>query len=135
MDPHSDVCPLLCLEVHPLCPPPHRKTDLLMSLQPQGALLWLDFLAVKSGNSAWLLSLLSTWDAAITELGWKEASAGERERIALWALPGLGWAKALALRAEENARKDKEHEASNKALREAVLTFPWVLPLLADKGR
>lgn len=67
----------------------------------------------------------------MSDLGWH---AQDEERIALSALPGMAYAKALALRAEETAKKDSKHEGSAEALREAVLTFPYVLPLLADKG-
>ena len=46
----------------------------------------------------------------------------------------------MALRAEEKKEKNPtplkegEERKSDEALREAVMTFPWVLPLLADKG-
>ncbi|KAL7413126.1 transcriptional repressor TCF25-domain-containing protein [Mrakia frigida] len=110
---------------------------------PQASLLWLDFLAIKSNSHTWLLSLLSTWDASLSDLGWKSASKeNEKERIVLSALPGMGWAKALALRAEEKSKEKKgekeesgegTEKKSDEALREAMMTFPWVLPLLADK--
>ena len=53
----------------------------------------------------------------------------------------------MALRAEEKVKGGKKgagevgegegeggEKKSDEALREAVMTFPWVLPLLADKG-
>lgn len=45
----------------------------------------------------------------------------------------MAWAKALAVRAEEGKGKDVDRTKSNQALEEAILGFPWVLPLLADK--
>lgn len=45
----------------------------------------------------------------------------------------MAWAKALAVRAEEGKGKDVDRTKSDEALKEAVLGFPWVLPLLADK--
>lgn len=87
---------------------------------PHGAALWLDFLAVKSGNGQWLLDMLAQ----------RETSRA----AALWhGYPGMGWNRALALRQKETAEKDKEHAASTAALVQAMKTFPEVIVLLADK--
>ncbi|KAF8230930.1 hypothetical protein L208DRAFT_99103 [Tricholoma matsutake] len=48
-------------------------------------------------------------------------------------LPGWAYARALALRMGEDARKGQEHDESTKALKEAIAGFPPVVPLLADK--
>lgn len=86
---------------------------------PHGAALWLDFLAVKSGNGTWLLDMLEQREARAT---------------ALWhGYPGMGWNRALALRQKETVEKDKEHEESTEALVIAMKTFPEVIVLLADK--
>lgn len=87
---------------------------------PHGAALWLDFLAVKANQGSWLLQMLEM----------RETSRA----AALWyGYPGMGWARALALRQEEDGRKDKEHEESTVALVQAIKTFPEVVVLLADK--
>ncbi|BEI81465.1 hypothetical protein CcaverHIS002_0206250 [Cutaneotrichosporon cavernicola] len=97
---------------------------LLFSLDPEGdphcAALWLDFLAVKANQGSWLLQMLEM----------RETSRA----AALWhGYPGMGWARALALRQEEDSRKDKEHKESTAALVQAMKTFPEVVVLLADK--
>ncbi|KAL1410047.1 hypothetical protein Q8F55_004049 [Vanrija albida] len=87
---------------------------------PHGAALWLDFLAVKANQGQWLVSMLEM----------RETSRA----VALWhGYPGMAYARALALRAEEDAAKDKEHEKSTQALITAIKTFPEVIVLLADK--
>lgn len=87
---------------------------------PHGAALWLDFLAVKANQGSWLLQMLEM----------RETSRA----VALWhGYPGMGWARALALRQEEDARKDTEHKESTAALVQAIKTFPEVVVLLADK--
>lgn len=87
---------------------------------PHGAALWLDFLAVKSGNGDWLLEMLDM----------RESSRA----AALWhGYPGMGYNRALALRADEDSAKDKKHEKSTAALVNAIKTFPEVIVLLADK--
>ncbi|KLT44840.1 DUF654-domain-containing protein [Cutaneotrichosporon oleaginosum] len=97
---------------------------LLFALDPEGdphcAALWLDFLAVKAKQGSWLLQMLEQ----------RETSRA----AALWhGYPGMAWARALALRQEEDARKDKEHKESTAALVTAIKTFPEVVVLLADK--
>ena len=95
---------------------------LLFSLDPlgdpHGAAFWLDFLAIKSNNGQWLLSMFEQEDQAA---------------VAFDGLPGMAFAKALALRQKENAAKSKDHSASEVALQAAIWTFPQVVPLLADK--
>lgn len=95
---------------------------LLFSLDPQGdphgAAFWLDFLAVKSGNSAWLLSMFEQ---------------DEQAAVAFDGYPGMAYAKALALRTREIQTKSKDRSASEVALQAAIWTFPQVVPLLADK--
>lgn len=82
---------------------------------PHGAAFWLDFLAVKSGNGAWLLSMLDMRES--------------NRAAALWhGYPGMAYSRALALRAEDDAE-----EKSTAALIEAMKTFPEVVLLLADK--
>ncbi|CDZ98610.1 Uncharacterized conserved protein [Phaffia rhodozyma] len=98
---------------------------------PQGALLHLDFLALKSNNQTWLLEILAAWSEALDDL---EGGQTKRRRVELDMLPGMAWAKALGLRMEETKKGSKiEKGKADVALREAVLTFPEVLPLLADK--
>lgn len=87
---------------------------------PHGSAFWLDFLAIKSGNGPWLLSMLEQRETT--------------RAVALWfGYPGMAYAKALALRADEDARKDKAHQASSEALATAIRTFPEVVVLLGDK--
>ncbi|KDQ07759.1 hypothetical protein BOTBODRAFT_38551 [Botryobasidium botryosum FD-172 SS1] len=109
---------------------------LLLSLDPHtdphGALLHLDFLAVKSGMDQWLLDMWNVWD-----LVKKEADFGPDDndfRIELHCLPGWAYSRAVALRHLEIEKGDKEHSESTAALREAVLAFPYVVPVLADKA-
>lgn len=97
---------------------------LLFSLDPEGdphaIALWLDFLAVKAGQGQWLLQMLEMRDNS--------------RAAALWhGYPGMAYGRALALRQEEDSRKDKQHEASTAALITAFKTFPEVIVLLADK--
>ncbi|WVR08578.1 hypothetical protein IAU60_005633 [Kwoniella sp. DSM 27419] len=87
---------------------------------PHGAVFWLDFLAVKSGNGAWLLEMLEQGDTSSAAASWL-------------AYPGMAYAKALALRAEEEIQKSKDHSKSDEALQEAITDFPQVITLLADK--
>ncbi|WWD20668.1 hypothetical protein CI109_105144 [Kwoniella shandongensis] len=97
---------------------------LLFSLDPEGdphgAAFWLDFLAVKSGNGAWLLSMLEQGDTNSAAASW-------------FAYPGMAYAKALAIRAEEERSKNKDRTRSDGALQEAITDFPQVVTILADK--
>lgn len=93
---------------------------------PHGALLHLDFLAIKAGMHQWLLDL---WDTQC------QLSATEWQgRAHVRALPGWAYARALALFVQEEEKKDEAHAASTEALLEAVNAFPSVVPLLADKA-
>ncbi|KAK8850487.1 hypothetical protein IAR55_004405 [Kwoniella newhampshirensis] len=87
---------------------------------PHGAAFWLDFLAVKSGNGAWLLSMLEQGHTNSAAASW-------------YAYPGMAYAKALALRAEEERQKNKDRTRSDGALQEAITDFPQVVTILADK--
>ena len=83
---------------------------LLLSLDPytdpHGSLLYLDYLALKSGMEKWLLEL---WD-----LHDRWASEDKLEETEKWlgrfnvtALPGWAFARALALRAQEDIPSKK----------------------------
>lgn len=50
-----------------------------------------------------------------------------------FAYPGMAYAKALALRMEEEKSKSQDHTESDQALREAITDFPQVVVPLADK--
>lgn len=50
-----------------------------------------------------------------------------------FAYPGMAYAKALALRMEEEKNKSQDHTESDQALREAITDFPQVVVPLADK--
>jgi hypothetical protein len=65
---------------------------------PHGALLHLDYLALKCGAGAWLLDL---WVAHAARTD--ESYAG---RVNVTALPSWPYARALALRMQEDADKD-----------------------------
>ncbi|OCH87673.1 DUF654-domain-containing protein [Obba rivulosa] len=93
---------------------------------PHGALLHLDYLAIKAGMHDWLLRL---WD-----LFTAQPEGSYRSRLQVTALPGWSYARALALYVEEESKGDKMHEKSTSALKEAILAFPSVVPLLADKA-
>jgi hypothetical protein len=67
---------------------------------PHGALLHLDYVAVKSGMGQWLLDI---WD--YFNKWWQEDQ--HRNRVNVSVLPGWTYARALALRAKEDAEKDK----------------------------
>ncbi|KAH8115679.1 DUF654-domain-containing protein [Phellopilus nigrolimitatus] len=105
---------------------------LLLSLDPytdpHGALLYIDYLAIKAGMHDWLLSMWDLHDS--TAKADREDDTWNKFNVTV--LPGWSYARALALRAKEAAKKEG-HEASTAALREAILAFPSVVPLLADK--
>lgn len=107
IDPYSDVSlPPAATPVH------HCPTDYPPDtcLQPQAALLHLDFLALKSGHSQWVLDLTSTFDAAIADMG----PGGGRVGV----LPGWKWTRALAVRNLEGVRtlprRDENLTAASK---------------------
>ncbi|KAJ7165632.1 transcriptional repressor TCF25-domain-containing protein [Mycena crocata] len=101
---------------------------LLLSLDPandpHGALLHLDFLAVKTGMGSWLLEMFDLYSAQRAKPETKDARADPS------LLPGWSYARALALRMEG---KSKDPTAGTAALIEAIRSFPSVVPLLADR--
>ncbi|KAJ9111726.1 hypothetical protein QFC19_001087 [Naganishia cerealis] len=88
---------------------------ILLSLDPHtdphGSLLWLDFLAIKANNIAWLDQAAAAMDVSY--------------------LPGFAYNRALGMRIKAQGRDDT---ASDKALQEAILAFPQVILILADKA-
>ncbi|KAJ9102582.1 hypothetical protein QFC21_002983 [Naganishia friedmannii] len=88
---------------------------ILLSLDPHtdphGSLLWLDFLAIKSNNIEWLDQVAAAMDVSY--------------------LPGFAYNRALGLRIKAQGKDDLE---SDKALQEAILAFPQVILVLADKA-
>ncbi|KAG8982657.1 hypothetical protein FRB93_007927 [Tulasnella sp. JGI-2019a] len=110
---------------------------LLLSLDPfrdpHGALLHLDFLAPKCGMSDFLLKLWDTW----AEVDREEGAMGpddEEMRIRPQHLPGMSFGRAVALRSLEVNKDAKDHTESTKALEDAILAFPSIVPVLADKA-
>ncbi|KAJ7201070.1 transcriptional repressor TCF25-domain-containing protein [Mycena pura] len=101
---------------------------LLLSLDPfndpHGALLHLDFLAVKTGMGSWLLDMFDLYSARRYQPETKDARADPS------VLPGWMYARALAIRIRD---KSKDNAAGSAALIEAIRSFPSVVPLLADK--
>ncbi len=78
-----------------------------------GALLWIDFLAIKANCSAWFLEL----DSAL-----------EVDH-----LPGWQYARALAERDVERKAGSKDHSRSDEALAMAIRQFPVTVPILLKK--
>ncbi|KAG8901436.1 hypothetical protein FRB99_005310, partial [Tulasnella sp. 403] len=101
-------------------------------VDPHGAFLHLDFLAPRSGMNDWLLKLWDIWE----DVDMEEALGpdDEPERLNPKYLPGMSFARALALWNKEIDRGDKSHHESTAALKEAILSFPSILPVLADKA-
>ncbi|KAJ6579610.1 transcriptional repressor TCF25-domain-containing protein [Mycena vulgaris] len=101
---------------------------LLLSLDPandpHGALLHLDFLAVKTGMGQWLLDMFDLFSTRRNQPQTKDARADPS------LLPGWSYARALTLRTNG---KSKDPTAGTAALLEAIRSFPSVVPLLADK--
>ncbi|KAJ7661483.1 transcriptional repressor TCF25-domain-containing protein [Mycena polygramma] len=101
---------------------------LLLSLDPandpHGALLHLDFLAVKTGMGQWLLDMFDLYSTRRSSPQSKDARADPS------ILPGWSYARALVLR---TTGKAKDPSAGTAALIEAIRAFPSVVPLLADK--
>lgn len=72
----------------------------------------------------------------------KERESGERKGWKMFnvtGLPGWAYARALALRQMENGDKSSNdsreiERPSDIALREAIISFPSVVPLVADKA-
>ncbi|THH13849.1 hypothetical protein EW146_g6417 [Bondarzewia mesenterica] len=98
---------------------------------PHGALFHLDFLAVKAGMNQWLLDLYNFFDSRVSGAG--SSTSTFQGRIVVTALPGWAYARALALRSGTNSNESKQQE-STEALKEAIIAFPSIVPLLADKA-
>ncbi|KDE05520.1 hypothetical protein MVLG_04113 [Microbotryum lychnidis-dioicae p1A1 Lamole] len=88
-------------------------------MDPMGMLCFLDFLAPKSGQNEWLLSLLE-------ELPKVYPNQPECQ-VDLY--PGLAYAKALCLR-QLHPKETSSDSVATKALASAILRFPAVVPLL-----
>ncbi|GLB33138.1 putative DUF654-domain-containing protein [Lyophyllum shimeji] len=102
---------------------------------PHGAVYHLEMLALKSGMGGWLVEVWEHFRGlreARTEMGMKEKETGEA-RMDPSVLPGWAYARALAMRMREDAEGDTDHAASTAALEDALVSFPSVVPLLADK--
>ena len=138
-------------------------SKLLLGLGQDGedhhaALLWIDFLAIKSRQHRWLLELILKLDEqrsrssasgggvshiddlsvparSIVDATDKEAAGeGDGYHGTLDWCVGLAYSRALALRAIEKEEGDKTHVRSNAALRLAIARFPAVVPLLCNKA-
>ncbi|SCV70554.1 BQ2448_3316 [Microbotryum intermedium] len=88
-------------------------------MDPMGMLCFLDFLAPKSGQNDWFLSLLD-------ELPNVYPNQPECQ-VDLY--PGLAYAKALCLR-QLHPKETSSDSVATKALTSAILRFPAVVPLL-----
>ena len=79
---------------------------LLLSLDPwsdpHGAYLHLDFLAIKSGMQSWLLSFSRLFAPVVFEAS--ELDESPFSQMPVIALPGWAYARALALRGEDDDR-------------------------------
>ncbi|KAI6000815.1 transcriptional repressor TCF25-domain-containing protein [Pisolithus albus] len=104
---------------------------LLFSLEPltdpHGSLLHLDFLAVKAGMGDWLLNVWKVYQSR------HDAIEDGGEYVDPSVLPGWAFARALLLRMEEKAKRNRGEEDSTEALKQAISAYPSVVPLLADK--
>ncbi|KAH7880601.1 transcriptional repressor TCF25-domain-containing protein [Lentinula edodes] len=95
---------------------------------PHGAVLHLDFLALKAGMSQWLLDVFALFESNFVE---KSSTSPQKSlRVDPSVLPGWAYAKALALKLSD---KEGGESAGTAALIEAADSFPSVVPLLADK--
>ncbi|KAJ6473170.1 transcriptional repressor TCF25-domain-containing protein [Mycena sanguinolenta] len=101
-----------------------RRLSLDPADDPHGALLHLDFLALKTGMGQWLLDMFDLYSTRRSRPQTKDARADPS------LLPGWSYSRALALR---TAEKSKDPTAGTAALIEAIRDFPTVVPLLADK--
>ncbi|KAI0368457.1 DUF654-domain-containing protein [Pilatotrama ljubarskyi] len=100
---------------------------------PHGALLHLEYLAIKAGMTQWLLDL---WDLFEPDVE-KESREGKSpyvRRLLPNIMPGMAYSHALALFIREEDSGDKTHERSTEALKDTIRNFPPVVPLLADKA-
>ncbi|KIJ58792.1 hypothetical protein HYDPIDRAFT_44335 [Hydnomerulius pinastri MD-312] len=106
----------------------HARLSLDPPTDPHGVLLHLDYLSVKAGMGDWLLNVWNVYQGGKVE----ETEGCVDPSV----LPGWAYARALLLRGKEKERKDKGEdvgEESTRALGQAILAFPSVIPLLADK--
>ncbi|WFC99217.1 hypothetical protein MYAM1_001961 [Malassezia yamatoensis] len=116
---------------------------------PHGMLLWIDFLAIKSKQHAWLLQFLDALEKercstlskhdhldnikARTPIDHEKQTAKEDWHGALdWSV-GVCFARALALRAVEKEQKNESHQQSDAALRLAIARHPQAAALLCEK--
>ena len=84
---------------------------LLLSLDPHadphGALLYLDYLAIKAGMNEWLLEMWDTWAIVSREIGPPGPDDDfDDVRVELESLPGWMWSRALAIWNVERAAGD-----------------------------
>lgn len=91
---------------------------------PHGSLLHLDGLAIQTGMHEWMLD---TWEYFETN---KDGFEG---RLTPTVLPGWWYTRALAMKIHEDTTGSQDHAPSIQAFVGAVLRFPSLLPLLADK--
>ncbi|TFK33697.1 transcriptional repressor TCF25-domain-containing protein [Crucibulum laeve] len=100
---------------------------------PHGSLLQLEFLAVKAGMGQWLKEVWDTFEAKrkTRDGADAKAKAGQHNKMDPSVLPGWAYARALALWMEEGGSSG--HKASTETLKDAVMSFPSIVPLLADK--
>ena len=110
---------------------------------PHGSLFHLDGLAVKAGTHEWMLDI---WEYFEVDRG------GHSGSFTPAALPGWWYTRALAMKIREDTTglqasgticlfanqltsfKFQDHTSSIQAFRAAVLHFPSLLPLLAEKA-
>lgn len=90
----------------------------------------LEFLAVKAKQGSWLLQLLDHLPNI-----YNEAGVARDNLLKLNTYPGLAFARALILFDREDAKSGavEHHKDSSAALTDAILTFPFVIPILFDK--
>ncbi|PKI84601.1 hypothetical protein MVES_001686 [Malassezia vespertilionis] len=121
----------------------------LDTTDPHGMLLWIDFLAIKSKQGAWLLRFFDALEAercraisaaghidnarATTALDCDKSQAQETWQGALDWCVGACYGRALALRAVEKEEGDKTHTRSNAALRLAIARHPVAAALLCEQ--
>ena len=72
---------------------------------PHGALFYLDYLAVRSGQNEWLLSMWDTWTEIVKTF--RPSRSGDEEMVSVEFIPGWWWARALAMWNLEISRGDK----------------------------
>ncbi|KAJ8462854.1 hypothetical protein ONZ51_g10636 [Trametes cubensis] len=100
---------------------------------PHGALLHLDYLSIKAGMTQWLIDLWEVFESDV-EKEVKEGKSPYVRRIIPNIMPGIVYSHALALFIREEGSGDIEHERSTAALKHAILNYPPVVPILADKA-